>query len=171
MRLARRHVLDLLLSEHYGECYACERNGNCELQALAEEYGIDLFRFGHPEAPVAEIDRLQLLGRARHRQVHPLPPLRAHLHRPARGRRLEAVSRSDQTEITTFPTSPLGSVVCINCGQCINRCPTGALYAKDETDAVWAAIDDPTKHVVIQTAPSAALRHRRVLRPRARAPA
>ena len=49
---------------------------------------------------------------------------------------------------------PLGTVVCINCGQCVNRCPVGALYAKDETDAVWAAIDDPDKHVVIQTAPA-----------------
>jgi len=48
VRLARRHVLELLLSEHYGECYSCQRNGNCELQALAEEYGITEFRFGHP---------------------------------------------------------------------------------------------------------------------------
>jgi NADH-quinone oxidoreductase subunit G/[NiFe] hydrogenase diaphorase moiety small subunit len=49
---------------------------------------------------------------------------------------------------------PLGTAVCINCGQCVNRCPVGALYAKDETDAVWAAIDDPETHVVIQTAPA-----------------
>ena len=49
---------------------------------------------------------------------------------------------------------PLADVICINCGQCINRCPTGALRANDPTDEVWAAIDDPTKHVVIQTAPS-----------------
>ena len=45
-------------------------------------------------------------------------------------------------------------MICINCGQCINRCPTGALRANDPTDDVWAAIDDPTKHVVMQTAPS-----------------
>ncbi len=67
---------------------------------------------------------------------------------------LEAAGRSDQTTIVTFDDLPLGDVVCINCGQCVNRCPTGALYAKDETDAVWAAIDDPDKHVVIQTAPA-----------------
>src|SRR5450756_1127502 len=67
---------------------------------------------------------------------------------------LETINRSDDTVIATFEDMPLGDVVCINCGQCVNRCPTGALYAKDETDAVWAAIDDPTKHVVIQTAPA-----------------
>ena len=49
---------------------------------------------------------------------------------------------------------PLAEVVCINCGQCINRCPTGALQANDPTDEVWAAIDAPNKHVVIQTAPA-----------------
>ena len=47
VRHARRHVLDLLLSKHYGECYSCARNGNCELQMLAEEYGLDCYRFGH----------------------------------------------------------------------------------------------------------------------------
>jgi NADH dehydrogenase/NADH:ubiquinone oxidoreductase subunit G len=52
VRIARRHVLDLLLSEHCGDCYACIRNGHCELQALAEEYGVDKFRFGHVEDPV-----------------------------------------------------------------------------------------------------------------------
>ena len=51
VRIARRHVLDLLLSEHCGDCYSCIRNGNCELQTLAEEYGVDNFRFGHAESP------------------------------------------------------------------------------------------------------------------------
>ena len=67
---------------------------------------------------------------------------------------LEAVGRSDQTKIGTYMDKPLGDVVCINCGQCINRCPTGALHANDTSDEVWRAIDDPKKHVVIQTAPS-----------------
>ena len=49
---------------------------------------------------------------------------------------------------------PMAEQNCINCGQCINRCPTGALYARDDSDAVWKAIEDPKKHVVIQTAPA-----------------
>ncbi len=67
---------------------------------------------------------------------------------------LEALGRGDRIKIGTFADKPLSEVVCINCGQCINRCPTGALRANDPTDEVWAAIDDPRKHVVIQTAPS-----------------
>ena len=140
---------------HYGECYSCFRNNNCELQALAKEYGVDFFRFGHPDKPRARGRPLQLLGRPRHEQVRPLPPLRAHLHRPAGSRRARGrrPRRQDATS-RTFLDKPLGDVVCINCGQCINRCPTGALRANDPTDEVWAAIDDPKKHVVIQTAPS-----------------
>ncbi|MCK7525426.1 MAG: hypothetical protein MZV64_51375 [Ignavibacteriales bacterium] len=43
--------MDLLLSEHYGECYSCFRNNNCELQSLAKEYGVDHYNFGHVEKP------------------------------------------------------------------------------------------------------------------------
>ncbi|MDV7402632.1 4Fe-4S binding protein, partial [Arthrospira platensis SPKY1] len=67
---------------------------------------------------------------------------------------LEAIDRGDLTHIGTFFEKPLADVICINCGQCINRCPTGALRANDPRDEIWAAIDDSTKHVVIQTAPS-----------------
>jgi NADH-quinone oxidoreductase subunit G/[NiFe] hydrogenase diaphorase moiety small subunit len=67
---------------------------------------------------------------------------------------LEAIDRGDKTHISTFFEKPLADVICINCGQCINRCPTAALHANDPSDEIWAAIDDPKKHVVIQTAPS-----------------
>lgn len=154
VRMARRHVLDLLLSEHYGDCYSCVRNGNCELQALAEEYGIDRFRFGHPEEPVAEVDTSSYsVMRDMNKCIRCRRCVRTCIDIQEVGV-LEAVERSDRTRIATFADLPLGEVVCINCGQCVNRCPTGALYAKDETDAVWRAIDDPEKHVVIQTAPA-----------------
>ncbi|MEE4276419.1 MAG: NADH-dependent [FeFe] hydrogenase, group A6 [Thermoleophilia bacterium] len=154
VRQARRHVLDLLLSEHYGDCYSCVRNGNCELQALAEEYGIDRFRFGHPEEPVAELDTSSYsVMRDMNKCIRCRRCVRTCIDVQEVGV-FEAVNRSDQTEIAAFADLPLGDVVCINCGQCINRCPTGALYARDETDEVWKAIDDPDTHVVIQTAPA-----------------
>jgi NADH-quinone oxidoreductase subunit G/[NiFe] hydrogenase diaphorase moiety small subunit len=67
---------------------------------------------------------------------------------------LEAVNRGPDLDIATFADLPLGDVICINCGQCINRCPVGALRANDPSDEIWAAIEDPNKHVVMQTAPS-----------------
>lgn len=154
VRQARRHVIDLLLSEHYGECYACGRNNNCELQSLAKENGVDFFRFGHPDKPKYEIDRSSYsVIRDNNKCVLCRRCVRTCIDLQEVGT-IEVAGRSDKSYITTFLDKPLGDVVCINCGQCINRCPTGALRANDPTDEVWAAIDDPTKHVVIQTAPS-----------------
>jgi len=154
VRRARRHIIDLMLSKHYGECYACFRNNNCELQSLAREYGVDFFRFGHPDKPMYEMDRSShSVVRDMNKCVLCRRCVRTCIDLQEVGV-LEAAHRSKDTTIETFEDRPLGEVVCINCGQCINRCPTGALTANDPTDEVWAAIDDPTKHVTLQTAPS-----------------
>ncbi len=154
VRKARRHIIDLLLSEHYGQCYTCVRNNNCELQGLAKEYGVDHFAFGHVQesqypvdnssySVIRDMDKCVLCKRC----------VRTCIDLQEVGV-LESVDRGDKTHISTFMEKPLADVVCINCGQCINRCPTGALHANDPSDEIWQAIDDPTKHVVIQTAPS-----------------
>lgn len=154
VRKARRTILDLLLSEHYGECYACVRNGNCELQKLAKEYGVDSFAFGHVNnsvhpkdtssySVIREMDKCILCKRC----------VRTCIDLQEVGV-LETVNRGSDTVISTFMDKKLADVICINCGQCINRCPTGALHTNDPSDEIWRAIDDKTKHVVIQTAPS-----------------
>jgi len=154
VRQARRHILDLLLSNHYGECYSCVRNNNCELQTLANEYGVDFYRFGHVEEPtygrdnssyaiVRDMDKCIMCRRCV-RTCIDLQEVGVY----------EALGKGDQTHIGTFMDNPMAELICINCGQCINRCPTGALHANDPSDDIWAAIDDPNKHVVIQTAPA-----------------
>ncbi len=154
VRRARRHIIDLMLVNHVGECYACSRNNYCELQSLAAEYGVDSFRFGHLREPRYEIDSSShALVRDMNKCVLCRRCIRTCIDLQEVGV-LEAVDRGNRTKVTTFMDKPLAEVVCINCGQCINRCPTGALRANDPTDEVWQAIDDPSKHVVIQTAPS-----------------
>ncbi|MFN8586928.1 MAG: NADH-dependent [FeFe] hydrogenase, group A6 [Candidatus Eisenbacteria bacterium] len=154
VRQARRHILDLMLATHCGECYSCKRNNNCELQSLAKEYGVDFYRFGHVKesripkdtssySVVRDMDKCILCRRC----------VRTCIDLQEVGV-LEAIGRGHETRISTYLDKPLAEVVCINCGQCINRCPTGALHANDSSDEIWRAIDDPTKHVVIQTAPS-----------------
>jgi NADH-quinone oxidoreductase subunit G/[NiFe] hydrogenase diaphorase moiety small subunit len=154
VRKARRHILDLLLSEHRGECQTCSKNTRCELQALAKEYGVDYSRFEHPLPELAPLDLSSysvvrdmnkcILCRRCVRTCSMLQEVGA----------LGVAGRGRQTRVTTYLDKPLGDVTCINCGQCVNRCPTGALRVNDATDEVWAALDDPDKHVVIQTAPS-----------------
>lgn len=154
VRKARRHNLDLMLKHHYGECYSCVRNNNCELQSLAKEYGVDFYRFGHDDKPHHEVDRSSYsVVRDMNKCILCRRCVRTCIDLQEVGV-LEAVNRGPHTEIATFNDMPLGDVVCINCGQCINRCPVGALRAKDPSDEIWAAIDDPKKHVIIQTAPS-----------------
>lgn len=154
VRKARRHVIDLLLSEHYGECYSCIRNENCELQSLAKEYGVDTYTFGHVTKPKYETDKSSYsVIRDMSKCVLCKRCVRTCIDLQEVGV-LEAIDRGDKTHISTFLEKPLADVICINCGQCINRCPTAALHANDPSDEIWAAIDDPKKHVVIQTAPS-----------------
>ncbi len=154
VRRARRHVIDLLLANHYGECYTCSRNNNCELQSLAMEYGVDYFRFGHVDAPRYAIDHSShAVVRDMNKCIRCRRCIRTCIDLQEVGV-LEATGRGSRVKVSTFMDKPLADVVCISCGQCINRCPTGALRANDPTDEVWAAIDAPDKHVVIQTAPS-----------------
>ncbi len=154
VRQSRRRILDLILSQHYGECYACFRNGNCELQTLSKEYGVDYFRFGHPEKPKYEVDHSSYsVLRDMNKCILCRRCVRTCIDLQEVGV-LETAHRGDRTTISTFMDKPLSEVVCINCGQCINRCPTAALGAADPTDDVWRDINDPTKHVVLQTAPS-----------------
>jgi len=154
VRRARRNIIDLLLSKHYGECYSCVRNNNCELQSLAKEYGVDSYRFGHVTERRFEPDTSSYsVRRDMDKCVLCRRCVRTCIDLQEVGV-LEAIDRGDNTRIATFMDRPLAEVVCINCGQCINRCPTGALRANDPSDEIWAAIDDPKKHVVMQTAPS-----------------
>lgn len=154
IRSARRDIIDLILSEHYGECYSCVRNGNCELQNLAKEYGVDELRFGHYTQPKFEIDKSSVaLVRDLNKCILCKRCIRTCIDLQEVGV-LEAVDRGDKTHIGTFLDKQMADVICINCGQCINRCPTSALYTNDPSDEIWNAIDNPKKHVVIQTAPS-----------------
>jgi NADH-quinone oxidoreductase subunit G/[NiFe] hydrogenase diaphorase moiety small subunit len=154
IRKARQHILDLLLSEHHGECHTCPRNTTCELQALAKEHGVDTPRFGRPAGPAPRPDDSGfaivrdpgkcILCRRCTRTCGGLQDVGA----------LGVAGRGEHTRVSTYLEKPLADVVCINCGQCVNRCPTGALRVNNSTDEVWEAIDDPDKHVIIQTAPS-----------------
>ena len=107
VRQARRHVLDLLLSNHYGECYACWRNKNCELQTLADEYGVDSFRFGHPDKPLCEMDTSSYsVIRDMNKCVLCRRCVRTCIDLQEVGV-LEAVERGDKTRIATFKDKPL----------------------------------------------------------------
>jgi NADH dehydrogenase/NADH:ubiquinone oxidoreductase subunit G len=153
IRKARRHILDLLLSEHYGDCNTCVRGGNCELQTLSAEYNVTENPFGKVEEPWFDIMTDGPIVRDMNKCIGCFRCVRTCQELQGVGA-LGVEGRGNDVMVTTFMDKPMLEALCVACGQCINRCPTGALSERDDTDAIWEAIEDPTKHVVIQTAPA-----------------
>ncbi len=151
---ARRQTLELILSTHDRKCLSCVRSGNCELQKLSRDLKVeDAGRFDGAK-PTYEIDESA-----------------AHMIRDNNKcilcRRCVAVCEKTQGIGVIGPNNRgfishigsafdlgLGDTACVSCGQCIAVCPTGALAEKDFTSQVFEAIADPSKHVVVQTAPA-----------------
>ncbi|MDR2703232.1 MAG: [FeFe] hydrogenase, group A [Cellulomonadaceae bacterium] len=154
VRQARTNVVDLLLSEHYGDCRTCGRSGNCELQDLAQEYASDHNRFGVAESPTRPFDQFgPALIRDMNKCVHCTRCIRTCADLQS-VEALGVLNRGDTVTMSTFQHLPISATVCVSCGQCVNRCPTGALMEMDDTNRVWRALEDPSKHVVIQVAPA-----------------
>lgn len=153
VRKARKMIIELLVSRHFGECTTCKRNMNCELQALAEEYGLEEVRFDKPAERRYEVEDQNPVVRDNDKCI--LCRRCVNVCDEIQG--VEAIKpmfRGAESEIACMYNLDLGEVTCVMCGQCINRCPTGALTEKDATKEVWKAIEDPTKHVIVQTAPA-----------------
>ena len=151
---SRKRTLELILSTHDRKCLSCVRSGNCELQKLAKDYGVE-------DATVYD-------GVKNEYEVDNSAP---HMYRDNNKcilcRRCVAVcaktqgigviganERGFKTYIGSAFDMGLGETSCVSCGQCIAVCPVGALSEKDYTKEVMAAIADPEKTVLVQTAPA-----------------
>lgn len=150
---ARKLVLELILSDHPMECLTCLRNQNCELQDLAREFGITEVRFDGAKSEYPIDDSSPAITR---------DPRKCILCRRCISvcsnvqtvTALCAENRGFETLIGPAFNEKLANMECVQCGQCSLVCPTGAIIERDDTAKVWAAIADPKKHVVVQTAPA-----------------
>lgn len=155
VRNSRKHIIELLLTEHNADCTKCYRNGNCELQKLASEYKIMTqdfielaplknYSIDSYSASIIKDDSKCIRCQRCVRTCAELQGVNA----------LTVAHKGDKMKITTFQEKNMRDVVCTNCGQCINHCPTGALVEKNYIEEVWEAIANPNKHVIVQTAPA-----------------
>ncbi len=155
VRNARKQIIELLLSEHNADCTLCYKNGNCELQKLASDYKI------------MTQDFIQLAPLRKYQIDHYSPSMIKDDSKCIRCQRcvrtcaeiqgvsaLTAAYKGDRMKIATFFEKPMNDVVCTNCGQCINHCPTGALVERNYIEEVWDALANKDKFVIVQTAPA-----------------
>ncbi len=150
---ARRNILELILSDHPRNCLYCPRNTSCELQKLAADMGIREIRYegemshhGRDESSksiVKDFDKCILCRRCEN--------ICSHLQTV---NTLTAVGRGFDTIIGTAFNTPMHESNCTFCGQCLSVCPTGAITEINHIRQVWKALNDPSKYVVVQTAPA-----------------
>ena len=151
---ARKTTLELILSTHNRKCLSCVRSGNCELQKLCRDYGIENESRFEGEVIHYDIDDTAVHMIRDNSKCILCRRCSAACAKLQHVGVIGANDRGFKTHIGSAFEANLGDVACISCGQCINVCPTGALYEKDETAKVFDAINDPEKIVVVQTAPS-----------------
>jgi iron-only hydrogenase group A len=150
---ARKTIIELLLADHPDDCLYCNRNGNCELQGLAEEFNIRQRRFKNTRE-TAHLD-VSSLSIVRDPSKCILCGRCVRVCEEVQGvAAIDFAGRGSKARVETAFGEGLNVSSCINCGQCIMVCPTGALTEQNHIDRVLAALDDPNKIVVVQHAPS-----------------
>ncbi|WP_306532826.1 NADH-dependent [FeFe] hydrogenase, group A6 [Geobacter sp.] len=149
---ARKAVLELLLSDHPRDCLVCAKSGDCELQELAEKFGLREVRFqgamstyrkDDTPAIVRDMDKCVMCRRC-DTMCNVVQECGV----------LAGVNRGFGSVVAPPYDLPLDETVCTNCGQCVAVCPVGALMENDQTAEVIGALADREKVVVVQTAPA-----------------
>lgn len=150
----RKKTLQLILSNHDRSCLSCVRSGDCELQTLCKELGVDSENLYDGDKTPSTLDE-SATHMVRDNSKCILCRRCSSICEKVQG---IGVIGPNQRGFATFIGSPfemgLGETSCVSCGQCIAVCPTGALYEKSSIKEVAAAIADPGKHVLVQTAPA-----------------
>ncbi|MCL2474192.1 MAG: NADH-dependent [FeFe] hydrogenase, group A6 [Alphaproteobacteria bacterium] len=154
VRESRKTVLELLLAEHGGNCISCHASGKCQLQSLSQEYFVQKGNLTDIACEETEIDDSSWsIVKDDSKCIRCMRCVRTCSELMGVGA-IAGAHKGSEKGVETVVDKEMLCTVCINCGQCVNRCPTGALQEKRYINEVWEAINDPDKIVVVQTAPA-----------------
>ncbi len=153
---ARKTIIELLLADHPEDCFYCERNGNCQLQSLSEQFGVRSRRYvglkdSYPldnsgASIVRDPDKCIKCGKCV-RVCEEIQGVAC----------IDFINRGSCSTVGTAFDEGLNVSSCVNCGQCVVACPTGALIGKSHVQRVLNALNDPELHVVVQHAPAVSI--------------
>jgi NADH-quinone oxidoreductase subunit G len=152
--MARRTVIELLLSDHPLDCPTCPKNMNCKLQAIADKMGIREMPYKGEISKKNEYTSNDFPIRRNSAKCILCGTCVMVCNKIQTCGVLHQFKRGFRTEVGGEFGLPLDQTNCVACGQCVNVCPTGALASSSSVDAVWKALGDKTKHVTVQVAPS-----------------
>ena len=149
---ARKATLELILSNHRKDCLSCSRNTDCELQALAEKMQVgDVIYEGTNKDEIDDLSTSVVRDNSKCILCRRCVSVCKNVQTVGA---IEVAYRGMKSKVTPAFDKPLAESNCVNCGQCIAVCPTGALTIKYNMDIVWEALQNPDLHVVVQTAPA-----------------
>ena len=152
VRITRTTNVELILSQHVDHCVTCVRSGNCSLQSLSKAMNIQSVPF-RKEAPERPWDPALPILRDSAKCIKCLRCVSVCERVQSLGV-WEVTGSGAHTTVRIRGGLPMNEANCALCGQCVSHCPVGALRERDDTEAVFSALADPTKEVVFQIAPA-----------------
>ncbi|MBN1414667.1 MAG: iron hydrogenase small subunit [Bacteroidales bacterium] len=151
---ARKTVMELILSDHPKDCLTCPKSGNCDLQNMAIKMGIreihnqdiaamSTYRTDFSPAIIRDMNKCIMCRRCE-TMCNEFQTVGA----------LSAINRGFMSVVSPAFEMDLEDSTCTYCGQCVAVCPTGALTEVDHTNQLIRDLSNPSKTVIVQTAPA-----------------
>jgi NADH-quinone oxidoreductase subunit G len=153
IRAMRRMIIELMLAAHDQNCTVCHKSGDCRLQSISRQLGVDKVRFKRIRNVEPKDESSDAILRDPSKCILCGDCVRTCNEVQSVGA-LDFAYRGAAARVVTSFNKPMAEVECVNCGQCVKVCPVGALTPKYEIAEVWAAIHNPKKTTVVQIAPA-----------------